>query len=207
MSWPLAPGCASLPAVDLLVLAGGTGERLGGRDKGALVVGGRTLLERALRSDLGGSRVLVGTTPVPPGVDVVATMEDPPGGGPVAGIAAGLAALRAGSAAPSGWVAVVAVDQPGAADALVRLRAALPGAPDATEAVSHADATGRRQWLLAIYRRSALEAALVRLGSVRDSSVRRLVGGLTWHEVADGAEHIGDVNTWDDLSRWREALR
>ncbi len=202
------PGESARVPVDLLVLAGGRGERLGGRDKAALVVGGRRLLDRVLDAAplLGGRVVVVGDTPVPDGV--LRTLEDPPDGGPVAGIAAGLVALdeAARAEAPAGWVAVVAVDQPAAAAALLALRAALPG-PDAdVDAVSHVDATGHRQWLLALYRRPALDGALAALGSARHTSVRRLVSDLRWRTVGGGAEHVGDVDTWDDVEEWGHRL-
>src|SRR5699024_8033051 len=52
--------------VDLVILAGGRGSRLGGQDKAALVVGGRSLVERLLQDvDLGGVVVVVGHTPLP----------------------------------------------------------------------------------------------------------------------------------------------
>ncbi|OLT22807.1 hypothetical protein BJF81_12995 [Ornithinimicrobium sp. CNJ-824] len=205
----------SVPVVDLLVLAGGRGSRLGGRDKGALVVEGRPLLDRVLAAapGLGGRAVVVGRGTVPDGV--LRTLEDPPDGGPVAGIAAGLDALGE----EADWVAVVAVDQPGARQALTALHAALgelvdrPGqgagrdgadgtSPDGVDALAHADATGHLQWLLAIYRRGALAAALAALPRVRDVSVRRLVADLAWHPVGPGAEHVGDVDTWADLADW-----
>ncbi|WP_161965040.1 molybdenum cofactor guanylyltransferase [Ornithinimicrobium cerasi] len=194
----------STPTVDLLVLAGGRGERLGGHDKAALVIGGRTLLDRVLDASslLGGGVVVVGDTPVPEGV--VRTVEDPPDGGPVAGIAAGLAALAQGF--PAAWVAVVAVDQPAALPALTALHAALPGLPDDVDAVSHADPGGHRQWLLAVYRRAALEAALAALPGPRHTSVRRLVADLAWHLVEQGAEHVGDVDTWAAAAEWERRL-
>lgn len=203
-------GVLGLPPVDLVVLGGGRGSRLGGADKAALVVAGRTLLERVLQDvDLGGGTVVVSRTrlPVAPaGRVVLQTLEDPPDGGPVAGLAAGLAAL-AGLDRPTvpEWVAVTAVDQPGAAQALAALRtelARLPRAAGEVEALSQVDDTGHRQWLLALYRRESLEAALRRVPDVRGTSVRRLVSGLAWHEVAAGAEHVGDVDTWADLDRW-----
>ncbi|MFK5633582.1 molybdenum cofactor guanylyltransferase [Ornithinimicrobium sp. LYQ103] len=200
--------------VDLLVLAGGRGERLGGQDKAAIVVAGRTLLDRVLDAaqTLGGRTVVVGHGPVPAGV--VRTLEDPPDGGPVAGIAAGLAALddadpassddAAARPAAADWVAVVAVDQPGATPALVALHTALGSLPtDGVDALSHVDGTGHRQWLLALYRRAALDAALAALPEARDVSVRRLVGPLRWHEVPSGADHLGDIDTWGDLERWQ----
>lgn len=191
-----------MPVVDLLVLAGGRGARLGGQDKAALTVSGRTLLDRVLDAVpvLGGRVVVVGDTPVP--ADVPRTLEDPPDGGPVAGIAAGLEVLRPAAS----WVAVVAVDQPGAARALAALWAALPEAGEDVDAVSHEDAGGHRQWLLAVYRRPALEGALRSLGEARHTSVRRLVSGLSWQTVERGAEHLGDVDTWADAQDWERRL-
>lgn len=191
-----------MPTVDLLVLAGGRGARLGGRDKAALTVAGRPLLDRVLDAApvLGGRVVVVGDTVVPDGV--LRTLEDPPDGGPVAGIAAGLAALGAG--AP--WVAVVAVDQPGAAAALEALVGAVAEVGVDVDAVSHEDAEGHRQWLLALYRREALEGALTGLGEARHTSVRRLVADLRWRTVTAGAEHVGDVDTWADAEGWERRL-
>lgn len=191
---------------DLVVLAGGRGSRLGGADKGALVVGGQTLLERLVGGvDLGGDVVVVQPGALPDGLvaaggrRLLVALEDPPDGGPVAGIEAGLVALGQGAAA---WVAVVAVDQPRAVEALRALAAELPEVGEEVDAVSHVDASGHRQWLLALYRSSALAAALDALESTRDTSVRRLVSGLTWAEVERGAEHVGDVDTWEDLAAW-----
>lgn len=199
-----------MATVDLLVLAGGRGSRLGGRDKAALTVAGRALLDRVLDAAplLGGRVVVVGDTTVPEGV--LRTLEDPPDGGPVAGIAAGLAALGPGAA----WVAVVAVDQPGAAAALAalvgELARELEGRTgddvDDVDAIGHVDAEGHRQWLLALYRRDPLEASLAALGAARHTSVRRLVADLRWRTAAAGAEHLGDVDTWADAQGWERRL-
>lgn len=210
------------PVVDLLVLAGGRGMRLGGRDKAALEVGGRSLLARVLDAQplLGGRVVVVGHTPVPAGV--LRTVEQPPDGGPVAGISAGLVALRGSPqvhsdgdspshqrsvARSADWVAVAAVDQPGAAVALAALRASLAGAAGHVDAVGHQDAEGHRQWLLAVYRLVSLERALGRLGEVRDASVRRLVADLRWQDAESGREHLGDIDTWADARHWEHRLR
>lgn len=191
--------------VDLLVLAGGRGKRLGGREKAELVLEGHSLLERvlAVAPRLGGQVVVVGRTPVPSGVR--RTLEDPPDGGPVAGIAAGLRALD--TSPPATWVAVAAVDQPGAAAALASLHEVLGTVDDEVAALSHTDEEGHRQWLLALYRRPALDAALAALPDPRHTSVRRLVADLPWQTVERGAEHVGDVDTWDDLTRWERRLR
>ena len=108
-------------------------------------------------------------------------------------------------------VATLTLNRPGVLNALDEtimrgLHAALPKVPDDVDAVSHVDATGHRQWLLALYRRAALEDALAALGSARHTSVRRLVADLGWWAVGDGGEHVGDVDTWADVEGWERRL-
>ncbi|XVV06848.1 molybdenum cofactor guanylyltransferase [Actinosynnema sp. CA-248983] len=72
-----------IPAVDdtwdAVVLAGGRGSRLGGVDKAAVEVGGRTLLDHALDAVRGARRTVV-VGPEKPVPGVVWTREEPPGG-------------------------------------------------------------------------------------------------------------------------------
>ncbi|MBG6101350.1 molybdopterin-guanine dinucleotide biosynthesis protein A [Micromonospora vinacea] len=91
-----------------VVLAGGAARRMGGVDKPALPVGGRPMRDRVLTAVTDATpRVLVGAADaVPAGVLVV--REDPPGGGPVAAAAAGLALLDP----DAGLVALLAADLP-----------------------------------------------------------------------------------------------
>ncbi|TCB92738.1 bifunctional protein IspD/ispF [Micromonospora zingiberis] len=90
-----------------VVLAGGAARRMGGLDKPALPVGGVPMRERVLAAVADASpRILVGPGPAPAGVRLV--RESPPGGGPVAATAAGLALLDADVAA----VALLAADLP-----------------------------------------------------------------------------------------------
>lgn len=82
---------------DAIILAGGRGSRLGGVDKGALTIGGRSLLDGVLEATLAADQVVVvGDGPVPRGV--LLTREDPVFGGPAAAVVAGLRALRMPSA-------------------------------------------------------------------------------------------------------------
>ncbi|NLG20761.1 MAG: NTP transferase domain-containing protein [Actinomycetales bacterium] len=187
---------------DVIVLAGGGGTRLGGVDKAALEVGGRPLLHRVLEGTRRARRVVVvGATAVPDGV--LRTVEDPPGGGPVAGIAAGLAALRQGSGLPE-WTVVLAVDQPGAGQAVSGLLAAAATAAPDTDLVCPHDDEGHPQWLLAAYRTAALTRALEPLGTGHHVSVRRLVSALT---IADAAVvGVGDIDTWEDHAAWHQRL-
>src|SRR2546423_14001799 len=91
-----------------IVLAGGAGRRMGGADKAALDVGGTTMLDRVLGAarPLCDEVVVVGPSrpTVVEGVRFV--QEDHPGGGPVPGVVAGLAATTGDP------VFVLAVDLP-----------------------------------------------------------------------------------------------
>jgi molybdopterin-guanine dinucleotide biosynthesis protein A len=100
--------------VTALILAGGKATRLGGVDKRELVVGGRTIFERqveALRPCV--AEILVSSPrPVAGYRTVVDAVAD---AGPLAGIAAGLAA------ATTPWLFVLAGDMPGVHRAFVEL--------------------------------------------------------------------------------------
>ena len=181
--------------LDAIVLAGGRSKRLGGADKSAFLLDGTTLLERACAAVAGAERiVIVGTVDDPPsGVEVV--LENPPFGGPAAGIGAGLAAL--GSAA-SEFVAVLACDVPHAAAAFSALHTEAARGFEADALVAVDDA-GRRQTLLGIYRASSLRGAVDKAGSLDGLSVRSLLAGLTIVEVAVPQGSTLDVDTWHDV--------
>lgn len=214
-----------VPVLDAVVLAGGRARRLDGAAKPHVLLDGRELLAHVL-DGLAASRLVrrvavVGPpdVAVPSPVPLVQVQEDPPFGGPVAGIAAGLAVLvdttghspaphdagaplRAHAARSVGdLVAVVACDVPGGARMLPALVDALQAAPAAHGACAQAD--GRDQWLLAVYRRAALVGALGTLvtarGDLRGASVRGLVGGLDLVRVDDVTGASADVDTWADL--------
>jgi len=185
---------------DAVVLAGGRATRLGGTPKPTLEVGGTTLLDRALAATVGADRTAVVG---PPGTaagardDVVVTREDPPFGGPVAGIAAGLAALRR-PGAPA-LVLLLAVDVPRARAAADRLLTSAPAGSDGVHLVRR----GRDQWLTGLYRRAALERALAGL-EPHGAPVRRLVAGLDLVRLPDETGVSDDVDTWDDVTRLSE---
>src|SRR5690606_5906742 len=122
--YPADAPAAARPA--LVVLAGGGAVRLGGVSKPDVRLHGRRLLDIVLEAGAAcAPRVVVAppTVAVPPGV--LRTLEDPPHGGPVAGIAAGLAALREHPrAAEVPDVLFLACDLPGAAELVAPLLAA-----------------------------------------------------------------------------------
>jgi molybdenum cofactor guanylyltransferase len=143
---------SSLPPFAAVVLAGGRAARLGGRPKPQLEVGGRSMLTAVLTAvDGAAPRVVVGPPqPVPAGVRLV--REQPPGGGPVPALVAGLAAVGDAEV-----VAVLAADLPFVTAAvLTALRERLTG-----DGVLVVDDTGRDQLLLGVWRTAALRAATV----------------------------------------------
>jgi molybdopterin-guanine dinucleotide biosynthesis protein A len=201
-------GPGSPGVVDVIVLAGGRGGRLGGVSKAEVVLAGRSLLDRALDAAAGArSVVVVG----PPGLarpGLTTALEDPPLGGPVAGIDAGLRELerRAAGEPPDSRVLVLACDVPLAAPAVPGLHAALDEHPDADGA--HLVRDGHPQ-LVAVHRAASLRRALDALaaeGGVRGASVRRLLDLLRMVPVADAANRSADADTWDDVARLESVL-
>lgn len=193
---------AGVPVLDAVVLAGGAARRLGGGDKAMVDVGGSTLLDRVLAAvgPLVAEIVLVG-----PGRTVVAdgtlprsrsVQEQPPGGGPVAAIAAGMASVTAP------LVAVLAVDLPFVTTAaLERLRDALLDHPIA-EGALYIDPAGRDQLLFGVWRTDRLRAALPE--RPHGTSVRSVTRGLDVLRLtpADVASLL-DCDTPEDVAAAR----
>ncbi|KFF58878.1 hypothetical protein JF66_15340 [Cryobacterium sp. MLB-32] len=196
------------PTVDLIVLAGGRGSRLDGAVKPAVEVAGRTLLSRVLDAqDLAQRVVVVGPNSARAAAGSRHTLwalEDPPFGGPVAGIAAGLTALAND---PADWLLVLACDLPWAADAARSLVASLPDLPYTVDGIYLEDAQGHAQWLAGAYRPAALRAAVTRLGPrIHGASMRQLLGDLTLRSLRDEADAAHDVDTWQDVLESTERL-
>ncbi|HET7174023.1 MAG TPA: NTP transferase domain-containing protein [Nocardioidaceae bacterium] len=202
---------------DAIVLAGGRGNRLGGADKATLSLGGATLLQRVLTAVDDACRVVVvgpRRSQLPSRVEQVS--EQPPGGGPAAAIAAGLALVE------QPVVVVLACDLPLIdAQTVRRLLDALSegsaggaqpaeGGPEPAvagwDAARLLDRDGRGQPLAAAYRTAPLRAAVAGLGETRNAAVRDLVGRLTWAEVRTDADQAWDCDTWSDVARIRELV-
>lgn len=185
----------------MVVLAGGDSRRLG-RDKLAVVLAGRSVLDHLLdgvRAAAGGVPVVAVGPSRPTDVPVTWVREQPAGGGPVAGLA------RALELAPSNeaLVAVVAGDQPFAGEGLAALLTACsPEAAD-VEGWLGVDGDGREQPLLALYRCGALRRAVGAWPAGR--SVRSVVRELAVSGVAVPALATLDLDTEDDVRRAQEA--
>jgi molybdopterin-guanine dinucleotide biosynthesis protein A len=155
-----------LPPYAAVVLAGGRAARMGGQAKAQLDVGGRSMLAAVLAAVADADpRVVVGPPqPVPPGVVVV--REEPPRGGPVAAMRAGLAAV------PTDVVALLAGDLPFLPPGLIRaMRERLTG-----DGVLVVDDTDRDQLLLGVWRTAALRGAVADVSG--PTSVRKVLAPL-----------------------------
>ena len=124
------------------------------------------------------------------------TREDPPGGGPVAALAAGLAVL----ADASPVTVVLAGDLPFVGAAIHPLLDAATSA--GVDGALVADSNGHDQPLAAAYRRDALDRQLAALGSPAGVALRDLVRPMRLVRVADDAL---DCDTWDDVRRAENA--
>ncbi|MFJ4874218.1 DUF6457 domain-containing protein [Streptomyces sp. NPDC088745] len=196
----------SAHAYDAVVLSGGAGRRLGGVDKAAVRIGGRTLLARVLTACEGaGTTVVVGgrhATARP----VTWAREDPPGGGPLAALAAGVRGTRAP------LVLVLSVDLPfvdrATADTLVRSVADDPR----TDGALLVDGTGRDQPLVAVYRTEPLHRRLALLtaehGSLSGLPLRRLTAELALTRVTAADPFASfDCDTWENIAAARARIR
>ncbi|MFJ4652157.1 NTP transferase domain-containing protein [Nocardia sp. NPDC088792] len=190
-----------MTTADAIVLAGGRASRMGGVDKPAIVVGGQSMLDAALTAVAGCARtVVVGPhrPELPP--EILQAQEIPAGGGPVAAIAAGMGML-AGCEFPAGHIVVLAADMPfltmQAVDELL-MHARESGA----DAVFAADASGRPQYLVGVWRRTALCDALNGLDSLVNRPMKALVPVDTALVPLPG---VDDCDTPEDVRRARTA--
>ena len=198
------------PCLAGIVLAGGRSARMG-EDKCALGLGGRTLLQRAADAlgEVAGELVVAaaaGREPPPPrtALPLRRATDAIAGGGPLAGVLAGLEACSAPVAV------VLACDLPFARPALLRLLAerARAGAPFV--APLH---DGRPQPLCSAWRRDALPALRERLaaGERAAASMLGVPGAVLlppdeWRAADPDAASFANVNTPADLARARALL-
>ncbi|MGY1872905.1 NTP transferase domain-containing protein [Nocardia gipuzkoensis] len=188
-----------MTAADAIVLAGGRASRMGGVDKPAIVIGGRSMLEVALAAVAScGHTVVVGPHRPELAPQFVQVREVPPGSGPVAAIDTGLRAL--GSAAP--LVVVLAADLPFLAPWAVTelIRHATESGADAVFA---ADESGRPQYLIGVWRRSALAAALAGLGALINQPMKALVPAAAAIIPLPG---VGDCDTEEEVRQARATV-
>ena len=189
-----------------ILLAGGRASRMGGVAKPLLEIGGRSMLQRAIDACRGaGCAPITVVAPAPVGTvhdasGVRWTREDPPFGGPAAGV---VAALQTWDAAPE-WTFVLACDLPGVEAAVAQLHRDVMLLPADTDGMCLADAASRPQWLIGVYRTEALHIAARALPDRgQNASVRALLDDLAIAVVQASPDLTDDVDTWDDLERFR----
>jgi molybdopterin-guanine dinucleotide biosynthesis protein A len=189
---------------DAVILAGGAAKRLGGADKPGLAVAGRAMVERVLEACAGAGRTVVVGPRRGTGQAVVWAREEPPGGGPLAALAAGLREVTAET------VVVFAADLPFVTREVVR--GLLAELDPAAEGVVLTDPGGRDQPLAAAYRTEALrrELALIAAehGGVAGLPLRLLTAELVLRRLPDPTGTASfDCDTWEDLSTARARIR
>ncbi|MCX2922167.1 NTP transferase domain-containing protein [Streptomyces sp. NEAU-W12] len=199
----MRPGSAAPLVHDALVLAGGGARRLGGADKPGVRVGGRALLDRVLAACSGARTTVVVADPRPTSRSVSWAREEPPGGGPLAALDAGLRLSTAEYAvllsADLPFLDAATVDE-----LLTTLRTST------ADGVLLTDADGRDQPLVAAYRTAALRRELAALterhGALAGLPLRRLTGSLGLIRI-HGPEASFDCDTWDDIATARARIR
>lgn len=202
------------PKWTVIVLTGGGSRRMG-HDKATLDVAGTSLLDRTMVGVPADVPVIVAGPPVPVARQgVLFVQEDPPGGGPVAGIDA---ALRHVS---TSVVVVLATDLPLVGALPGSLVAALLNVDDEApvpDAVLAADASGRPQQLCAAYGTDALRRAIADNGPVPGAAMRAVVDRLHTSTLSVIAlretrgrtaqvDPTWDIDTPEDLHRLEDLL-
>jgi molybdopterin-guanine dinucleotide biosynthesis protein A len=172
-----------------VILSGGTAARLDGADKSALEYDGRSLLDHALDAVAEAEETVVVGPEVPTARPVTFALETPAGGGPLAGLSAGVAALLG----TTPLVVVLAVDMPHVTSAtLHRLVSAIGDADGAWLT----DGGGRRQ-LAGVVRRAVVPTP----GEVDGVPMRRLMDRAGTVAVAALGPEADDIDTWADVAR------
>ncbi|WP_211124608.1 NTP transferase domain-containing protein [Streptomyces yatensis] len=194
-------------AYDAVILAGGAARRLGGVDKPALRVGGRALLDRVLDACRGAGRTVVVGPRRPTVRPVRWAREEPPGGGPVAAVDAGVRQTTAPV------VLVLSADLPFLTPETVEtLLDGIEGTDgvEGTEGAVLIDSDGRQQPLVAAYRAEPLRREIALLatehGGLGGLPLRLLVSELALARLPHPTASF-DCDTWEDITTARARIR
>lgn len=197
----------TMTAHDAIVLAGGAAKRLGGIDKPAVSVGGRALLDRVLGACGDAARTVVVGGRRPTARPVRWAREEPPGGGPVAALDAGVRQVDADT------VLVLSADLPFLTRQTTHRLLDVLAADAAREGALLTDADGRDQPLVAAYRTEPLRREIALLateyGSLAGLPLRLLTSELDLARVAADTDPLAsfDCDTWEDISTARARIR
>lgn len=196
--------------LDAIVFAGGRGSRLGGRDKAMLRLAGARLVDRAVDAarSAGAKRIVVVGPTHAFSDGCIGTREEPPFGGPLAALAAGLRALEASGS--DGEVLLLSCDLVRPAAVVELLAAAVcddaaaigPAVAQKVDALVLSDPDGHSQWLAGRYSLSALRDGVEALGGdVAGRPLRAALSGLKIRHVPASAQAVADIDTPEDLDR------
>lgn len=198
-----APGAFDAADITVAILAGGEGARVGGQDKGLLLLGGEPLIARvstAMRLQAGTLLICVNRHHDDYAAFARVVPDATPGyRGPLAGIAAALAACT------TRWLLSVPVDCPDPPADLARRLHAGAAAVGAALAVARDGSHG--QPLFAIYRKDLADSARAALD--RDSAAwrwQRECGAATV-DFPDRAAQFANLNTPEQFRAWEERHR
>jgi molybdopterin-guanine dinucleotide biosynthesis protein A len=182
-------------SASVIVLSGGTSRRFGS-DKSQAKIAGKSLIAIILGSIPSEFKVvIVGEDPKIESSQYQCVLEEPIGGGPLAGFKAGL------DASESELVALIATDMPFASGLVLNLINSIRANDDA---VMYVDAKGFKQPLAAVYRRASVKRALADMGQLDGKSVRELISHLMVHEIEmshEIAQALMDIDTAADLEQ------
>lgn len=213
-----------MTSYDAVVLAGGGARRLRGLDKPALQVGGTSLLDRVLTATADAGRTIVVGPERCTARPVLWTLEEPPGGGPVAALAAGLRLVTASRTVllaadlpflDAATVAALLHAVTGGNGAEVATGDAAPAPSDGIPAERAAgvgallvDEAGRDQLLVGAWQTAELRAALPQV--VDGARLGLVLGGLDAIRVSlppppGRPAPWTDCDTDEDLRRARES--
>lgn len=209
-----------------ILLAGGRASRMDGVDKPRLVVGGMSMLDRAVAamSDVAADPLVV-VGPADAGSEDARSgdarsddagsddarsdhairwvREDPPFSGPAAAVVAALHSTAGDLAPDPEWTFVLACDLPRVDTAVRLLVDDILLLPSDTEGACLSDASSRPQWLTGVYCTAALRRAATSLPDEgRNQSMRALFADLAIAALPDRADSARDIDTWEDFRRF-----
>lgn len=187
-------------AFDAVVLAGGAGRRMGGVDKAAVRLQGVRLVDRVAHAAqrAGAAGVTIVGPESTAADDCARVREDPPGGGPLAAVAAALPLVE------HDWTMLLSCDLQQPAAVCRALMAALREDFE-TEGIVLVDQRGRHQWLAGVYSTHMLRRSLGTLGhDPAGLPVKLLFANARLREVPVANAIAADIDTPEDLA---EAMR
>lgn len=187
-----------------IVLTGGRSSRMGGTHKPALRVAGETIIDhvvRAVRRAEPSAAVIVAGSAEGLTTEATVVSEDPPFSGPLAGVAAALAAVPT---SPQRRVLILGGDMPFIGPRVIhRLLEALATGSDAASAC---DSSRRLQFLCAAWSEGALRARLGALGEVNGVRFGALYDGVDPVLIDADVTEIADIDTPEDFAWARAAI-